>query len=89
MIITPWDDVSAKFIDKLNIKALRLLASIDANNYQFCEFIAKMRKPTIISTGMCSYKEILKTQKILENTRHLIFFYTVPLHTQQMKKIKI
>ena len=88
MIITPWDDVSAKFIDKLNIKAFKI-ASIDANNYQFCEFIAKMRKPTIISTGMCSYKEILKTQKILKNTRHLTFFFTAPLHTQQMRKIKI
>ena len=43
LIITPWDDVSAKFINKLNIKAFKI-ASIDANNYQFCEFIAKMKK---------------------------------------------
>ena len=42
LIITPWDDVSAKFINKLNIKAFKI-ASIDANNYQFCEFIAKMK----------------------------------------------
>ena len=87
LIITPWDDVSAKFINKLNIKAFKI-ASIDANNYQFCEFIAKMKKPTIISTGMCSYKEILKTQKIFKKykTPHIFLHCTSAYPTNEKDK---
>ncbi len=62
-IVTPWDENSFKSLLKIGVDYFKI-ASIDANNYHFCEFVAKHRKPTIISTGMCTYKEILKTQKI-------------------------
>ena len=63
LIITPWDERSVDFVSKLGVKAIKI-ASIDANNYHFCEYVAKKRKPTIISTGMCTYDELIKTQKI-------------------------
>lgn len=68
LIITPWDEKSMLFIKKLGVKFIKI-ASIDANNYHFCEFIAKHKHPTIISTGMCTYEEILKTQKIFKKYR--------------------
>ena len=67
LIITPWDETSMLFVKKLGVKYIKI-ASIDANNYHFCEFVAKHRHPTIISTGMCTYEEILKTQKIFKKT---------------------
>ena len=74
---------------KLNIKAFKI-ASIDANNYQFCEFIAKMKKPTIISTGMCSYKEILKTQKFLKDIGHPHFLHCTSAYpTNKKDKFKL
>ena len=77
LIVTPWDEKSVNFVVKLGVKFIKI-ASIDANNYQFCEYIAKKKKPTIISTGMCSYDEILKTQKIFKKykTPHIFLHCT-------------
>lgn len=63
LIVSPWDESSVDFICDLRIKAIKI-ASIDANNYHFCEYIAKKKYPTIISTGMCTYDELLLTKKI-------------------------
>ena len=76
-IVTPWDENSFKSLLKIGVDYFKI-ASIDANNYHFCEFIAKHKKPTIISTGMCTYKEILKTQKIFQRykTPHIFLHCT-------------
>ena len=63
LIITPWDEKSVEFVKKIGVKAFKI-ASIDANNYHFCEYVAKKRIPTIISTGMCTYEELKITNKI-------------------------
>ena len=68
LVVTPWDERSVDFLVKLGVKYLKI-ASIDAINYHFCEYVAQKRKPTIISTGMSTYKEILKTQKIFNKYR--------------------
>ena len=77
LIVTPWDFKSVDFVLKLGVKFLKI-ASVDANNYQFCEYIAKKKRPTIISTGMCTYDEILKTQKIFKKfgTPHIFLHCT-------------
>jgi len=77
LIITPWDEKSVNFVKKLGVKFFKI-ASIDANNYHFCEYVAKKKFPTIISTGMCTYKEILKTQKIFKKykTPHIFLHCT-------------
>ena len=62
LVVTPWDESSVNFLIKLGVKYMKI-ASIDATNYHFCEYVARKRKPTIISTGMSTYKEILETQK--------------------------
>ena len=56
-IVTPWDEVSMNSLLKIGIDYFKI-ASIDANNYHFCEYVASKRKPTIISTGMCTYEEL-------------------------------
>ena len=68
LIITPWDEKSVRFTKRLGVKFFKI-ASIDANNYHFCEYVAKQKIPTIISTGMCTYDEILKTQKIFKKNK--------------------
>ena len=76
-IVTPWDESSVNSILKIGVNYIKI-ASIDANNFHFCEYVAKKRKPTIISTGMCTYKEILRTQKIFikYNTPHIFLHCT-------------
>ncbi len=76
-IVTPWDETSANSLMKIGVDYLKI-ASIDANNFHFCEFIAKKKHPTIISTGMLTYKEIVKTQSIFKkyNTAHIFLHCT-------------
>jgi len=77
LIITPWDEKSVQLIKKIGVKFLKI-ASIDANNFHFCNYVAKQKLPTIISTGMCTYKEILGTQKIFRKykTPHIFLHCT-------------
>ena len=76
-IVTPWDETSVNSLLKIGVDYLKI-ASIDANNFHFCEFVAKKKKPTIISTGMLTYNEILKTQKIFKKykTPHIFLHCT-------------
>ena len=77
LVVTPWDEQSVNFLTKLGVKYMKI-ASIDATNYHFCEYVARKRKPTIISTGMSTYKEILETQKIFNKfkTPHIFLHCT-------------
>jgi len=77
LVVTPWDETSVNFLIKLGVSYLKI-ASIDATNYHFCEYVAKKKKPTIISTGMSTYKEILETQKIFNKfkTPHIFLHCT-------------
>ncbi len=77
LVITPWDELSVNFLVNLGVKYLKI-ASIDAINYHFCEYVAKKKRPTIISTGMSTYKEILITQKIFNKykTPHIFLHCT-------------
>ena len=79
LIITPWDEKSVQFVKRIGVKFFKI-ASIDANNFHFCDYVAKQKLPTIISTGMCTYDEILKTQKIFKKhkTPH-IFLHSISL----------
>ena len=72
LIVTPWDEKSVDFLVKLGVNFLKI-ASIDATNYHFCAYVARKRKPKIISTGKSTYSEILKTQKIFNRlkTKHI------------------
>ena len=57
----------------MKIKCFKV-ASIDANNFHFCEYVARQRVPTIVSTGMCTIKEILKTKEIFKRNKCPVMF---------------
>ena len=76
-IVTPWEEKSVESLVKIGVSYFKI-ASIDANNYHFCEYVAKKKKPTIISTGMLTYNEIQQTQKIFKKykTPHIFLHCT-------------
>tara|TARA_B100000427_G_scaffold162982_1_gene135477 strand:+ start:3050 stop:4126 length:1077 start_codon:yes stop_codon:yes gene_type:complete len=86
-IVTPWDESSVNSLLRIGVDYFKI-ASIDANNYHFCEYVAKNKKPTIISTGMCTYKEILKTQKIFKKykTPHIFLHCTSAYPSEEKDK---
>ena len=62
-IVSPWENNSVDFLAANGANIIKL-ASIDTNNYQFCEYIASKKIPTIISTGMTTYTELQQTWEI-------------------------
>ena len=65
---TPFDESSVDFLNKIKVKLFKI-ASFDISNYKLINHILKFRKPTIISTGMSSMKEIKKTRDLFYNKK--------------------
>jgi len=70
---TPGDVKSAKFLNELDIPAFKI-GSDDLDNFLLLKTVAEMKKPMIISTGMATMSEILKTQEFLQNINNRIAF---------------
>ena len=54
---TPYDEESADLLDNLNVAAFKI-ASTDTNNLRFLDYVARKKRPMIISTAMCSIDEV-------------------------------
>lgn len=52
----PYDNGSADLLDKIGVPMFKI-ASTDANNIPFIQYVAKKGKPMIISTGISTFKE--------------------------------
>ena len=65
---TPFDTESVNFLNNLNVKLFKV-ASFDIGNFELINEIIKTKKPTIVSTGMASLKEIDKVHKIFRKKK--------------------
>jgi sialic acid synthase SpsE len=91
--ITPlsYEEVD-EIVNNVGVDFLKV-ASCDANNIEFVKYIAKKKKPTIISFGMCNHKEIKKTTdsflKINQRLAimHCVSIYPTPFNKINLKKI--
>jgi len=62
---SPWDLESIKFLKKFNTKYNKIASAMITNN-KLLEVIAKEKKTTFISTGMCNIKDIDNAVKIFK-----------------------
>ena len=62
---TPYDNVSANLLNKLKMPAYKI-ASTDNDNFPFIKFIAKKKKPMIISTAMSTIEDVEYLVKTLK-----------------------
>ena len=65
-LCTPWDKPSVDFLEKFDVPAYKI-ASADMTNLPLIRYVARTKKPIIISTGMATMEEIEKTVKFLKN----------------------
>ena len=65
-LCTAWDSVSVDFLETLDVSAYKI-ASADMTNFPLIKYIAKTKKPIIVSTGMSTMEEIEKTVNFLKN----------------------
>lgn len=59
-LATPYDEKSVDLLDRIGIPLFKV-ASTDTNNIPLIEYIAKKKKPIIISTGLSTFKEVKET----------------------------
>lgn len=94
---SPWDEKSVKFLGQYNLKFMKI-ASAMITNLKLIEKIAKLKKITFISTGMCSYKDIDKALKLFKKFNknfilmHSVSTYPCPeedLNLSMIKELKM
>lgn len=77
---TPKDIRSAKFLHKIKMSIFKV-GSGEANNYELIKTINKFKKKTIISTGMCTFEEVKKIEKIFtKNKKNLSILHCTSLY---------
>tara|TARA_B100000989_G_scaffold169722_2_gene127029 strand:- start:9927 stop:10955 length:1029 start_codon:yes stop_codon:yes gene_type:complete len=67
---TPYDVKSAKFLNKLGVKIFKT-ASADLIDYNLHNYLARIKKPVIISTGMSSMNDVKKTIQVYKKNKNL------------------
>lgn len=79
---TPFSKQEADFlIDKLESPFIKV-ASMDLNNFPFLDYLARKRKPMIISTGLSSLSEIDRAVETIENAgnNEIILLHCVAMY---------
>ena len=93
-IVSPWEERSVDFLADNGAKVLKL-ASIDASNYQFCEYIAKKKIPVIVSTGMSHWQQLETTYNIFKHEGcpmmflHCTSAYPCPIEDKHLSCVPI
>lgn len=92
-LCTPWDPHSVDVLEKINVPAYKV-ASADLTNLPLIGYLAKNKKPLILSTGMSSEIEIIKTVKYLQELKaqfillHCNSTYPAPIEDINLNFIK-
>jgi len=93
-IVSPWETNSVDFLERQHAKVLKV-ASIDATNYLFCEYIASKGIPTLVSTGMSDYSELQTTWEIFSRANcpmmflHCTSAYPCPIDDKHLRCIPV
>lgn len=84
-ISTPFSRAAVDRLAKMNVPAFKI-GSGECNNYPLLEYIASLKKPVILSTGMNNIESIQKAISIFERHRvsvallHTTNLYPTPVH---------
>ena len=75
-LCTPTDEECADYLDELGVPAFKI-ASYEMTNLHLLKYIAKKRKPMIISTGASDLDEVAKAIKLIREhgNDNIIFHY--------------
>jgi len=83
-IVTAFDTEAVDFLEKLGVDAYKL-ASHSATNLELLDYLARLRKPTVLSTGMAELEELDRAVEIFRRhdaplvLLHCVSAYPTPL----------
>lgn len=66
-LCTPFEEKKANLLNKIGVPAFKV-ASGDLDNMPFLRYIAKFKKPIILSTGASYLKEVENAVKVIKNS---------------------
>ena len=80
----------ADLLEKMKVPFYKV-ASMDINNLSFLEYIARKRKPVLLSTGMASLSEIETAIKTIERTenREIILLHCISIYPPVYEDINL
>ena len=90
---TPFSREAADRLNKIGVSAFKI-GSGECNNYPLIEYIAKFKKPLIVSTGMNDISSVKKTVQILKKSKikfallHCTSMYPTPYDKVRLGGIK-
>tara|TARA_Y100000389_G_C17394522_1_gene481792 strand:- start:133 stop:1161 length:1029 start_codon:yes stop_codon:yes gene_type:complete len=87
-ISTPYDIPSAKFLNKLGVKIFKT-ASADIVDFDLHNYLSKLKKPVIISTGMANLDEIKRVIRIYKNKKKLALLHCVSNYPCSFKSLNL
>jgi len=87
---TPFSNDEVDLLQKLNVSFYKV-ASMDINNYGLLKYIAKKKKPIILSTGMATLAEISNAVKIIENegNNQIVILHCIAIYPPKVEDINL
>lgn len=87
---TPFSKREADFlVNQLDTPFIKV-ASMDLNNYPFLDYISKLGKPIIMSTGLSNLAEIDKAISVLEkNTSDIVILHCVAIYPPKDEDVNL
>ena len=86
---SPFSKRAVDLLEKFNVKLYKI-ASFEITDHELIEYVAKKRKPIIISTGMASLKEINDAVKIIKKFHNkIIILYCVSGYPTKNKEANV
>ena len=87
---TPFSKEEAELLVDLEVPFIKI-ASMDINNIPLLEEITKLKKPTIISTGMASLKEIAEAVEIFydNGNEEIVLLHCISIYPPNFEDINL
>ena len=86
---TPFDKASVDFLEEAGMPFYKI-ASFDLTNVPLLEYVAKLNKPIILSTGMATIEEIeLAVKTIFRHHKQLILLHCVSVYPSPDQYIQL
>ena len=86
---SPFSKRAVDLLEKFNVPLYKI-ASFEITDLDLIDYIAKKRKPIIVSTGMATLKEIKRAIKVIEKYhKKIIILYCVSGYPTQEKDVNI
>ncbi len=87
---TPADKHDVDFLEEQNMSIYKI-GSDDATNIPLLKYVAKLKKPTIVSTGMCTMDEVVQIKDIFSSydNKKLVMLHCITKYPTDPKFVNL